>query len=238
MGLQDDIYGGCATSRKILKHVLWWLTIHGDATDYAKSYNVYQITGKPSQRDEMSLIPQVTLQPFKKWASYFLGPINPLGKRTGSRYIITVTDYLSRWDEAAPVKDCRTAAVARFLFDNVVTRFGCPKILMSDQGYHFVNQTIIAITEEFQIHHKRSTPYHPQANGAVETFNKILENALNKVCDANQDDWNLKILAILWAYKTTCKILANQTPFKLVYGKEAVMPMEYIIPILCLVAVT
>ena len=89
---------------------------------------------------------------------------------------------------------------------------------MSDQGSHFINRTMKALTEELQVQHKRSTPYHPQTNGTIEAFNKILETVLTKVCNANRDDWDLKILAVLWAFHTICKQLIDQTPFKLVYG--------------------
>ena len=75
------------------------------------------------------------------------------------------------------------------------------------------------MTQEFHIQHKKINPYHSQANGEVEAFNKILENALTKICDTNRDDWDMKIPAILWAYIITCERLTGQTPFELVYGK-------------------
>ena len=99
----------------------------------------------------MSLAPQITLQAFDKWAVDFVGPIIPPGKRTIACYIITMIDYLTRWEEAASVKDCTAATVKKFLFENVVTRFGCPKILLRDQGTHFVNKMIVELTVEFQI---------------------------------------------------------------------------------------
>jgi transposase InsO family protein len=72
-------------------------------------------------------------------------------------------------------------------------------------------------------HHKRN-PYHPQANGIVEAFNKILERGLTKVYCKNWEDWDDRVPTILWAYRTTKKKLHRYTPFYLVYGKEEVVP--------------
>jgi hypothetical protein len=95
----------------------------------------------------------MTLQASEKWAIDFVGPINPPGKRIGDRYIITSTEYLTRWAKEREVKDYSATTVARFIFDDIITRFGCPKILMSDQGTHFINKIIEALTDEFVVHH-------------------------------------------------------------------------------------
>jgi hypothetical protein len=73
-------------------------------------------------------------------------------------YIITATNYLTRWAEATPVRDCSVDTATRFIFENIITRFGFPRSLTSYQGVHFINRTIATLTHEFFIQ------YHTQAN--------------------------------------------------------------------------
>jgi hypothetical protein len=145
----------------------------------------------------MPLIPQVTLKLFYKLVIYIMEPINPPSKRSGARYIITATKYLMRLEKSAPVKYCSTKTTTHFLFDQVITIFGCPRLLMSEQGTHFINITIKAMTEEFEVYHRKSTPYLPQANATVEAFNKIVENSLKKIFNFKRDDWDLNIPEVL-----------------------------------------
>jgi hypothetical protein len=95
----------------------------------------------------MHLAPQLTLQAYEKWNIDFVGPINPPGRCKGARYVITAIYYLTRWEEARVVKDCSETTTARFIFDDIITIFGCSNILMSDQGTHFINKTIEALTQ-------------------------------------------------------------------------------------------
>jgi hypothetical protein len=152
-GIAGGHYVGKEIVQKVLRAGLWWPMLHRDAKKYSRACDVCQRVGNPSRRDEMPLAPYMTLQAFEKWAIDFVGPINPPGKHIGARYIITVTEYLTRWDEERAVKDCSVSTTAHFIFYEIITRFGCPKVLMSDQGTQFINKTVEDLTEEFKIHH-------------------------------------------------------------------------------------
>jgi len=120
-GAAGGNYARRATTQKILHVGLWWPTLHQDSKAYYKACDVCQRTSRPSQRHELPLNPQMTLQPFEKWIIDFVGPIQPQGNKTGVRYIITAIEYLTRWAEAQPVKDCIGATAAKFLFEYVLT---------------------------------------------------------------------------------------------------------------------
>ena len=102
-----------------------------------------------------------------------------------------------------------------------------PLTLISDQGSHFTNKTIKALTDQFKIDHRRSTTYHPQSNGAIEAFNKTLRNRLTKICNTNKDNWDEKIPTVLWAYRIAYKRSTDQTLFQLVYVQEVVIPLHF-----------
>ncbi|KAH9311571.1 hypothetical protein KI387_026606, partial [Taxus chinensis] len=82
----------------------------------------------------------------------------------------------------------------------------------------------------FMVAHHKTTPYHPQANGTAEAFNKNLSHTLTKFVMWEDNDWNDKVSVVLWAYRTTYKKLNKATPFQLVFGTKVVLPVEFMLP--------
>lgn len=139
---------------------------------------------------------------------------------------------MTKWVEAkATVKnDARTTA--KFLYENVFTRYGLPIEIVSDQGVHFINEVIEFLLAVFMVLHKRSAPYHPQANGQAESTNKTLCTALTKVVSESRTDWETKLSSVLWAYRVAYKVAVGTTPFELVYGLNAILPIDFLVPTL------
>lgn len=144
----------------------------------------FQRIRKPSWHNEFPLFPMFTLEPFDKWVIDLVGPISPPKWWTGAWYIFIVTKYLTHWAKAMPVKDYSADTSTCFLFQNVITWFGFPKVLISDQGSHFLNQIVHTLMDKFLIHHQKITPYNLQSNGMIKAFNKALEHSLTKICNA------------------------------------------------------
>ena len=122
---------------------------------------------------------------------------------------MVATDYCTKWVEAVALKANKVASVAKFLYCNIMTRFGCPIELISDQGTHFLNGVIRELTQTHMILHKKSTAYHPQANGQAESSNKILVKILKKIVQDNK----AKLDSALWSFRTTFKVTTGMTPF-------------------------
>ena len=95
----------------------------------------------------------------------FLGPIKPTAKLTGNNYILVAIDYSTKWVEAVALRDNSSKSVAKFLYKNIMTRFGCPVELVNDQGGHFLNHVIEGLAKTCMIMHKSSSTYHPPKNG-------------------------------------------------------------------------
>eukprot|EP00253_Pinus_taeda_P020776 PITA_20776 len=117
--------------------------------------------------------------------------------------------------------------VAKFFRDNIFYKFEYPRELVIDQGSQFTSNLIEDLFTHHRIKHRTSTHYHTQANGKVEVTNRALEGILTKVVSSNRKYWVDRLVEDTWAYKTTWKTTTGFTPFELVYGKKALLSIEF-----------
>ena len=127
-------------------------------------------------------------QPFEKWGIGFVGSISPAAINSQARYIIVVTDYFSKWVEARATRKADAKSSAKFLYEQVISRYGCPLELINDRCVHFLNEVIAQLTTEFMIIHRKSSAYYPHANGQAESTNKTLCKTLTKTVEASRGD--------------------------------------------------
>ena len=135
-----------------------------------------------------------------------------------------VIDYFSKWVEAKSYTTVGSRQMARFIKKNIICRYGLPHHVVTDNGVQFKADTEVLL-KEYKIEHYRSSPYRPQANGAVEAVNKNIKRILAKTLE-NYKDWADYLQFALWGYRTTARTSTGITPYSLVYGYEAVLPME------------
>uniref|UniRef100_A0A2N9H7Y4 RNA-directed DNA polymerase n=1 Tax=Fagus sylvatica TaxID=28930 RepID=A0A2N9H7Y4_FAGSY len=144
-----------------------------------------------------------------------IGPINPASG--GYIWILVATEYFTKWVEAIPLRKATGAAVANFIREHIITRFGIPYKLITDNGTPFINKDVREVLEHYRVKHRRSTPYYPQGNGQAEATNRMLLRILSKMVFDYGNDWKAHLADVLWAYRSSPK---TATARRVMQGSE------------------
>ncbi|PKI73415.1 hypothetical protein CRG98_006185 [Punica granatum] len=153
-----------------------------------------------------------------------IGPINPKAS-DGHLFILVAIDYFTKWIEAITLASVTAKVVAHFLKRDVIARYGVPATIITNNAKKLNNKIIDKLCAQFKIQHRNSTPYRPQMNGAVEAANKNIKKIIEKMT-VNYKDWHGMLPYALLAYQTSIRTSTGVTPYFLVYGTEAVFPIE------------
>ena len=153
--------------------------------------------------------------------------VGPLPESDGGNcYILVVADYFTRWMEAFPIPHQDATTVANKLVDEVFLRFGIPEQLHSDQGRQFESKLLSEVCKLLCIHKTKTTPYHPQCDGLVERFNRTLLTMLSTCVHNHPFDWESHLRKVCMAYNSSVQSSTGYTPFYLMFGREAQLPLD------------
>src|SRR3989440_12500987 len=208
------------------KERYYWPQMYEDIRKYVSTCDTCQRRGNQVRKE--ILIPLQVKEPFHRIGIDIKGPLPRTS--TGSRYIIVAMDYFTKWPEAKAIADIKAETVAKFIYEEIICRHGVPGEILSDRGTSFVNKVIEKLCEQYQTRHRLTSPYRPQTNGMVERFNRTLGECMAKLVSNEDREWDHFVDAVLFAYRTKKHKTTGFTPFYLLYGRQATLPIELKIP--------
>jgi len=136
------------------------------------------------------------------------------------------TDCFTKWVEAFPLSNIRAKTIAEVFMNQVISRFGVPLELHTDQGRNFESKMFQELAQMLGIRKTRTTPFHPQSNGQVERQHRTLLDYLAKFISENQKDWDRWVSLGLLAYRSSKHEATGFTPSELFLEREIKLPLD------------
>ena len=165
--------------------------------------------------------------PMEKVHLDILGPLPKT--EAGNVYVLVMVDQFTKWVEAVAVPNQTAEVVARAAMDQFFSRMGCPREIITDQGSNFESQLFYELCELLHVTKKRTTPYHPSANGQVERMNRTLLQLLRCSIGDKQTDWDKRLPLLVMAMRSTLCKSTGFTPNRLMLGREVCTPLELMV---------
>ena len=207
-----------------LKEKFFWPGMNTDVNLWCAACETCQRRKPPPRKKRSAMQIMVPDIPWARVAVDMLGPLPRTARR--SRYVLVVADYFTKWTEAFPMENGEAVTVAEILVREIVCRYGAPRILHSDQGRNFEAEVMQHLCQLLGMQKTRTTPFHPQADGMVERFNRTLEAMLASVVQEDQLDWDLQIPFVMSAYRASRHASTGFSPNFLMMGREVTLPVE------------
>jgi hypothetical protein len=139
----------------------------------------------------------------------------------GHRFILVFKCSLTRYVELVPLPNKKELTIARAIVERIYCRHGAPGTIITDRGTEFTNELFKQISILLSINRISTTGGNPRSNGLAENHNIVLKDMLAAYANQHQDDWDLALPHVAYAYNTTVCVSTGYTPFFMVYGREA-----------------
>ena len=164
----------------------------------------------------------VVSEPFSRVAFDLVGP---LPKTTsGYRYLLTFMCLFTKYPEAIPLKRVDNVSVLEAMME-IFSRHGFPTEILTDQGSVFMSRMTAHMCKTFEVHKIKTSPYHPQTDGALERWHACLKGMFKR-SETDLKKWDLELKYMLFAYRDTPHCTTGFSPFTLLYGRDVRGPLD------------
>ncbi len=207
---------------KMLAKYYTWPNMSTDVIDHCRQCDKRQRFSQYTPPKAPLVQRPILTEPFEVLAVDLVGPL-PKGKG-GCQFLLTCVCMASRWPEAIPLRSITAKSVAEGLV-HVFSRTSIPEVILSDRGSQFLSCTVKELCTMMGISHLKTSPYHPQTNGAIERFHRTLKSILTKSL-ANNLDWVQQIPFCLFTLRQMPNSDSGLSPFDLVFGFRVRTPLD------------
>ena len=153
---------------------------------------------------------------------------------SGNKHILTIIDHLTKWPVAYLIPDKSADTIVSTFINEYLPVHMCPQYILSDNGTEFKNSLMDQVLHQLGIDRICSALYHPQINGKLEVFHKYLKCTLKKLCEKDPTNWEKYLNQVLAIYRITPNLVATESPFFLVYGRDPNLPLHQLLgPMQC-----
>lgn len=214
----QGMHGGIARTLARLRQFYFWPRMAAQVRSYVlecdKCKEAKHSTqgGRPKMGSEV-----VTERPMQKLYIDFLGKYPR--SRQGNAYVLVVLDHFSKFVWLKAIPKATSAVVMRFLREEVLTVFGVPEIIHTDNGKQFVAHDFEAMLEQYGIKHVRTANYSPQSN-ASERVNQSVLAAIRVNIGSDQTTWDEKLPEIAMALRSAVHSATGTSPYFAVFGQH------------------
>ena len=116
--------------------------------------------------------------------------MGPFSSSDGNLYVLVVLDYVSKWVKSIETQKSDAKTVVKFLHMSILTHFGAPRAIVSDEGTHFSNKVFENLLAKYGVRHRKALTYHLQSNGQAEITTQVVNQILEKTVSTNRKDWS------------------------------------------------
>ena len=216
-------FGVKKTHAKISQHFIWpglWPQVK----EFVRTCAGCQLAAKQHKaRAPLQPLPCVG-EPFQKVAFDLVGPL----PRTpsGNKYLLTAMCLYTKFPHAVPLKKVDNVSVLEAMME-IFAMYGMPNELLTDQGSVFTSKLTSLMCKTFAISKIRTSPYHPQSDGALERWHACLKGMVKKSGD-KLSEWDKQLKYVLFAYRDTPHCVTGYSPFSLMFGRDVRGPLHFL----------